>query len=128
MTTIMLKSYGSLTIFVILYTIYMMYGHRQFLYPYFWRTYWYTIMFSLPLMWSIIMIPYTNSVLTIMLGWAFIVLFATFLVLVVLSANLDPVKFKEKLNSRNISILLTGLIGLELFIVMIIELWSRIFK
>jgi hypothetical protein len=125
---VMQKSYAVLVIFAVLWVIYLTFSQKPVIYPYFWRTYWYAIVCALPFSWAIIMLPYANNVFTIMLGWALIVLFGVILILIALSANLDPVKFKDKLNSRNISILLAGLIGLELFIVMVVELWDRLFK
>jgi hypothetical protein len=127
-TLTMQRSYAALVIFAVLWVIYLVFSQKPFIYPYFWRTYWYTIVCAIPLSWSIIMLPHTNNSFTIMLGWALIVLFGIILIMVALSANLNPEKFKEKLNSRNISLLIAGFIGFEMFIVMIVQLWDRIFK
>jgi hypothetical protein len=125
---VMQRSYAALVIFAVLWVIYLVFSQKPFLYQYFWRTYWYTIVCALPFTWAIIMLPYTNNSFTIMLGWALIVLFGIILIMIALSANLDTEKFKEKLNSRNISLLIAGFIGFEMFIVMIVQLWDRIFK
>lgn len=130
MTTelVMQRSYAALIIFAVLWVIYLLFSSKPFLYPYFWRTYWYTIVCAIPLVWSIIMLPCANSAFTVMLGWAFVVLFGIIVIMIALSANLDTDKFKEKLNSRNISLFLVGMIGFEMFTVMIVQLWDRIFK
>jgi hypothetical protein len=127
-TLIMQRSYAVLAIFAFLWVIYLLFAQKPFIYPYFWRTYWYTIVCTLPFSWAIIMLPSTNNAFTIMLGWALVVLFGVILVMIVLSANLNTEKFKDKLNSRNISLFLAGLIGLEMFIVMVVQLWDKIFK
>ncbi len=110
------------------YTIYVIKGDKPFIYPYFWRTVHYTVIWTMLFGTSIIFLPLRFNVLTTMVMWTFIILFGSFLLFNIAIANLDVLKFKEKINSRMFSLFFVILEGFMLAIVAIVELCSKLWK
>jgi hypothetical protein len=110
------------------YVVYMVKGDKPFLYPYFWRTLHYVLIWGALLGTSIIIYSMRYDALTTMILWTFIIFFGVLLLFNLLLANLDDISFKEKINLRVFSLLFAGLEGIMLAIIAGIELLTKWIK
>jgi hypothetical protein len=101
------------------YMIYVRYGDKPILYPYFWRTVYYMLVFGTPFVFLILMYPLTEGFLQIVALLGLVVFWGTFIVFNIFVANLDCISFKQVITSRNFSRTLILLESLMIIIVAI---------
>jgi hypothetical protein len=113
-------------IFTIAYIIYMFFGKKPLFYPYFWRTFYYVLIFGLPFTLHIICYPLRSGTFITLCFWVFIIFFGEFIVFNLMLANMDYIKFKEYINKKVFILIFSMSIGIMLSIVYLIKNWEKI--
>lgn len=130
----MLDQYKLLTVFIVfivIYTIYGLFGDKPLFYPFFWRTVYYESIWCSFLALCIILAPLRDNSVATILWYGLIAYFGAHVVFHLALANVDRVTFYKLIGSRIWSLVFAGVAGTVLFIVSIVELfskWNQLFK
>jgi hypothetical protein len=113
-------------IYMLIFSIYMIWSDKPIVYKYFWRTYFYLMIYSLPMVMYIIIIPLCyNYPQALLLCWSLILFFAGFIVFNLILINKEYTVFYNYCTSQLYRYIFTGFIMLLIFISLFVKCFIK---
>jgi hypothetical protein len=119
------KSIAEGVIYVVLFSIYMIYSDKPFIYKNFWRSYYYIIMYSLPMVVFITLLPLTYSTLSSLLVWSLIVFFAEMVIFNALLVNSEYADWIKYCTSKLQGYVFAGSIAFLFLLSLFIDFYKK---
>jgi hypothetical protein len=112
-------------IYIVLFSVYMIYSDRTFIYKNFWRSYYYVIMYSLPMAMFVTLLPLTYSTLSSLLVWSIIIFFAEMVVFNVVLINAETTDWIKYCTSKLQGYVFAGSIAFLLLLSLFIDFYKK---
>jgi hypothetical protein len=112
-------------VFALLYAMYMVFGNKQIIYKTFWRSYYYLLMYSLPLAVFVAVLPLAYNAFTVFVVWSFIIFFAELVIFNLFLVNKEGNEWVNYCTSELFGYVFAVSIALLLIISIFIELFHK---
>lgn len=108
-------------IYGVLFALYMLWSDKPFVYKFFWRTYYYVLIWSLPMILFATLLPLAYDSFTLFLLWALIIFFGELVLFNIAKANKEQVEFFAACTSKLYGYVFSGSIALLAIVSLIIK-------
>jgi hypothetical protein len=108
-------------IYGILFSMYMIFSDKPFVYKYFWRTYYYVVIWSLPMVLFATVLPLAYDTFTWFLLWSLIIFFGELVLFNIAKANKDQVDFFAACTSQLYGYVFSGSIVVLAIVSLVIK-------
>jgi hypothetical protein len=107
--------------FIMLFVVYMIWSDKPIIYKYFWRSYFYVLLYAIPFVFSITILPMSDNLFKTMLIWSMVIFWGEFIIYNFLAINKDYHDFIEYCTSKVFGIVFSLSIVVMIFISFIVK-------